>query len=121
MRRRLRGIFAGVSFAIFVIIGVAIMRSFVVQDLITWSKASGPAALSEEVRESVRRNGGDDAGFVGRQQRRTFAVLRGVVRIHWQDSQYNMGVWTRLDRSEAINKSSRQWWRGPSSDIMFRY
>src|SRR3954469_5290638 len=84
MRRRWRGIFAGLSFGVFALVVLAIVRSFVVRDQINWSRMSGPEPLSAEARKLLREQRGDDAGFISRRQFRTCVLLRGRLLINWE-------------------------------------
>ena len=122
MRRRWRGIFAGLSFGVFALVVLVIVRSFVVRDEIDWSRMSGPEPLSAEARKLLREQRGDDAGFITRRQSGTCALLRGRLLINWADSRSTaIGEPQQGYLDEAVNRSRRrwQWLSGPSENIMF--
>ena len=60
-----RDSFAGVSFAIFVIVAALCVRSIRVEDSVGWMNST-EEPLTPEARAYARRNGGFDARLIGR-------------------------------------------------------
>jgi len=104
MRRRWRGILAGVSFAIVAIVAAVCLRSMFAEDSI-WRTYSVGEPLTPEALEFARQHGGFDAKLIGRTDAVGIGWIDGKVGVWLQHRRDVMSRWDEEFEREYVNRA----------------
>ena len=118
MRRRWRGVLAILSFTVFAVVVAVGVRSFLVQDAVTWSRMSEEPMTEAAMHFAKSRN--SVANFIAVYRFRGISVLRGIVSVRRYETQTPLSRWDDAFK-DRVNRVYRQWHRVPLGDATRGY
>jgi hypothetical protein len=107
-----------VSFTVFTVVVAVGVRSFLVQDAVTWSMMSEEPMTEAAMHFAASRH--FTGNFIALYRFRSISVLRGIVSVRRYETQTPLSRWDDPFK-DHVNKAQRVWTRAPATEAARGY